>query len=433
MLPAGANPSSVRRVFSGVYEFGGLRPDTVYNVTVHADGVSGATNIRTLPEHIPALLDGTFNVLLVSCYHSHEDAAGLAGIIVSRLPASAKPHLSLLMGDQVYLDLPTLQNFSGEEDWLAMKFERDYVTNWRGDRGYAKILAAAPSVCVSDDHEYWNNFPHPSPMIGNSLTASGRTRWRRAATALQEGFQRPYPASPEQPFMLEVQPLSFFIPDQRSERAEDRSRAMTTQAIEMMKSWVERSIRLRHYPVFVTGQSLYATAVGSLKGAVADYELPNYADYPFVMRELAKFADAGLPLLCLTGDVHWGRVTRTRDVRTQHPAMYEIISSPSSLVTTVGFDQVSAITGWFSSLFGKPKAWPRHSDAERPPDFLASDVLAERFRNDMLHGQRGNHVALLQFARNGGALDFRVTYVPISKDRAIGKPSVVGPFQLRQQ
>jgi hypothetical protein len=112
--------------------------------------------------------------------------------------------------------------------------------------------------------------------------------------------------------------------------------------------------------------------------------------------------------------------------------MYEIISSPSSLVTTVGFDQLSAVSGFFSRLFGKPKPWPRHSDAEAPPDFLASDVLAERFRNHMLHGQRGNHVALLQFARNGGALDFRVTYWPVSRDSTIGRPVVVGPFQLRQ-
>ncbi|MCZ7557495.1 MAG: hypothetical protein M5R41_13935 [Bacteroidia bacterium] len=432
MLPPGVNPSGVRRVFSGVYEFNGLQPDTLYTIAVHAGGSGASINVRTLPDRVPALLDGTFNVLLVSCFHRDEDPAGLAGSIVSQLPVTVKPHLSILMGDQVYLDLPTLRNFPDDEVWLAQKFESDYAANWQGSPGYAQILATAPSVSVPDDHEYWNNYPHPSPMIGNSLTANGRNRWRRAALAMYEGFQLPYPAELRQPFTLNVAPLSFFIPDMRSLRGEGRESTMHPDALQRMSDWVDEVIARRDYPVFVSGQSLYSEAVGGFAGAVADYELPNYADYAPVMRQLARLADAGLPAFCLTGDVHWGRVTQTRDVRTNRTAVFEIISSPTSLVTTVGFDQVSAVGAWFSRLFGKPKAWPRHSDAAKPPDFLASDVLAERFRCDMLHGQRGNHVALLQFARNGTSMNFRVTYVPISRDSTLGKPVVVGPFQLRQ-
>jgi hypothetical protein len=432
MLPAGANPGNVRRVFSGVYEFSGLQADTLYNVAVHAGGSGGTINVRTLPNRVPALLDGAFNVLLVSCFHRDEDPAGLAGTIVSQLPAAAKPHITILMGDQVYLDLPTLRNFPDDEAWLAQKFENDYTANWQGAPGYSQILDMAPSVSVPDDHEYWNNYPHPSPMIGNSLTANGRNRWRRAAMAMYEGFQLPYPASLSQPFLLNVEPLSFFIPDMRSVRAEGRASTMHPDALQRMREWVDGVIARRDYPVFVSGQSLFSEAVGGLAGAVADYELPNYGDYAEIMRQLARLSDAGLPALCLTGDVHWGRVTQTRDVRTSRTAMYEIISSPTSLVTTVGVDQVSAVSAWFSRLFGKPRAWPRHSDAAKSPDFLASDVLAERFRCDLLHGQRGNHVALLQFARNGGSMNFRVHYLPISRDSALGRPVVVGPFQLRQ-
>ncbi len=432
MLPPGATPAKVGRVFSGVYEFSGLQPDTLYNIAVHAGGVGATINVRTLPENVPMLLDGSFNVLLVSCFHRDEDPAGLAGTIVSQITTAAKPHISLLMGDQVYLDLPTLKNFPDEEAWLAQKFESDYVANWQGSPGYSQILAAAPSVSVPDDHEYWNNYPHPSPMIGNSLTAEGRGRWRRPAIAMYEGFQLPYPAGLRQPFVLDVHPLSFFIPDMRTVREEGRATSMHPDALQRMAVWVDAVIARRDYPVFVSGQSLFSEAMGSIGGAVQDYELPNYGDYAEVMRQLSRLADAGLPALCLTGDVHWGRVTQTRDVRTNRTSMYEIISSPSSLVTTVGFDQVSAIGAWFSRLFGKPKAWPRHSDAAKPPDFLASDVLAGRFRNNMLHGQRGNHVALLQFARNGGSLNFRITYWPISRDSALGKPVIVGPFQMRK-
>ena len=431
MLPKGAQADSFPRVFGGVYEFVNVQPDKVYNISVHGGGAGATINVRTLPADVPSLLNGSFNVLLVSCFHRDEDRVGLTGTIVSQLTAVAKPHLSLLMGDQLYLDLPTLKNFPDVETWLAQKFENDYAANWTGSPGYAQVLAAAPSVGVPDDHEYWNNYPHPSPMIGNSLSDAGRGRWGRPAIAMYEGFQMPAPASMDEPFTLDVDPVSFFIPDMRSQRDEKRGFSMTAAALNKMRNWVGSVITERKYPVFVSGQSLFSEAVGTVAGAVADYELPNYNDYGEVMTELARFADAGIPVLCLTGDVHYGRVTQTRDIQTNRTAMFEIISSPSSLVTTVGFDQVSAITGFFSRLFGKPKAWPRHSDASKPPDFLASEALNGRFRNDMLHGQRGNHVAMLQFSRNGGGLNFKITYCPISRDSSINKPIVVGPFQLR--
>jgi hypothetical protein len=119
------------------------------------------------------------------------------------------------------------------------------------------------------------------------------------------------------------------------------------------------------------------------------------------------------------------------DVRTQRTAFYEVISSPSSLVTTVGLDTVKQVGGWISGLFGKPKPWPRHKKAEPPPSFLASDALAGRFRNSRVHGQRGNHVALLRFAQHGGGLSFRVTYWPISRESDTGRPVELGPFQLK--
>ncbi|MBR9975323.1 MAG: hypothetical protein KFF77_07060 [Bacteroidetes bacterium] len=432
MFPAGTDLAVTPRAFAGVYEFHGLQPGTKYNIAVHAGGTGATLDVRTLPASVPRLLEDSFNVLLVSCFHRDEDPAGLAGTIVSQLPTHARPHLSLLMGDQVYLDLPTLRNFADNEAWLAEKFERDYATNWRDKPGYAEILDAAPSVSLPDDHEYWNNYPHPSPMVDNSLSAAGRGRWRRPAIAMYEGFQLPYPATIEQPLVLDVSPLSFFFPDMRSARDEGRVWSMHPHGLARMRQWVDDVIARRDFAVFVSGQSLLSPAMGSFGGAVQDYELPNYRDYGDVMRQLARLADAGLPALCLTGDVHWGRVTETRDVRTNHTAIYEIISSPSSLVTTVGADQISAVGAWFSRLFGSPIAWPRHSDPDPPPDFLASDVLAERFRCTMLHGQRGNHVALLRFARSGGALQFSVTYWPITRDSALGRPVGVGPFQLRR-
>jgi hypothetical protein len=296
--------------------------------------------------------------------------------------------------------------------------------------GYAQVLAAAPSISTPDDHEFWNNYPHPSPFIGNSLHPAGQQRWRQAALALYEGFQLPYPASLGAPTMIEVPPLSFFVADMRSQRDPGRQFTMAQEAYNAMGAWVSEVIDRKRFAVFVGGQSLFSKPADDLGGAIGDYELPNYADYQPIMQQLQRLAEAARPALCLTGDVHWGRMVAARDIRTQRIAFYEIIASPASLVTTVGLDQVKAVGGFLGGLFGRPTPWPRHGDPSEPPDFLASEVFAGQFHCSTLHRQKGNHVALLSFSQTGGGMQFRVTYWPISRDSTIGTPQEVGPFQL---
>jgi hypothetical protein len=205
---------------------------------------------------------------------------------------------------------------------------------------------------------------------------------------------------------------------------------MVTEAHTAMQTWVSDVIDRRLFGVLVTAQSLFSKPAGELGGAISDFELPNYADYRPVMTQLQRLADAGRPVLCLTGDVHWGRMVAARDIRTQRLAFYEIIASPASLVSTVGVDQVKVVGGFLGELFGRPNPWPRHSDPAEPPDFLASEVFAGQFRCSTLHRQKGNHVALLRFSQTGGGMQFQVTYWPISRDSTIGAPQEVGPFPL---
>lgn len=418
------------RAFTGVYEFQGLQADSAYSVAVAAGGESVTLNTRTLPDSVPTQLDRSFNVLLVSCFHATEDRGGLAGIIVSQLAASSKPHLTILAGDQVYLDLPTLKDFPDELRWLANKFEQDYTSNWHSELAYRKVLEAAPSISIPDDHEYWNNFPHPSPFIGNSKSAGGREHWRRAAQALYDGFQLAYPTSVGQASVIDVHPLSFFLADTRSNKNVERQFTMSDDAHRQLDEWVTRVIHEKKFGVFASGQSLFRKAAGKFTGSIGDYELPNYGDYARIMTSLQKLVDAGRPVLCLTGDVHWGRVVRASDIRTSRTGFIEIISSPASLVETVGADQLNKIKGVIGGLFGKKDPWPRHADADQPPAFLASDVLQGRFPTSAIHRQRGNHVVLLRFRQQGGGIELRIKYWPISRDTQIGKPIDVGPIDL---
>src|SRR6266496_1290823 len=216
LLPADIPPAQVPRAFTGVYEFNNLQADTSYAITASAGGESVKLETFTLPASVPTQLDRSFNVLLISCFHQAEDRGGLAGKIVSQFRGPAQPHLTVLAGDQVYLDLPTLKDFPDDPAWLADMSEKDYTVNWRGPLAYTQVLAAAPSISIPDDHENWNNYPHPSPFIANSRTATSRENWRRAAQAVYEGFQLPYPIKLGDSTTIEVEPLSFFFADTRT-------------------------------------------------------------------------------------------------------------------------------------------------------------------------------------------------------------------------
>jgi hypothetical protein len=212
---------------------------------------------------------------------------------VSQLTGIWQPHLSVLMGDQVYLDLPTLQDFPDDLVWLAAKFEADYVRNWQGPPGYGQVLAAAPSVSIPDDHEYWNNFPHVSPTVGNSWSPDGRARWCQAAEAMYAGFQLPAPAALGDAVILDVPPLSFCLADSRSGQQPDLTSSVSGAVLQQVNEWAAHVIAQRYVGVFVTGQSLFAAPTTALGGAVVDHELPDYGDFGRIISPLVRLIDAG--------------------------------------------------------------------------------------------------------------------------------------------
>jgi hypothetical protein len=198
-----------------------------------------------------------------------------------------------------------------------------------------------------------------------------------------------------------------------------------------LSDWVDGVIDEKRIGVFVSGQSAFEDPISSTKGAIADYELPNYGDFGRIMTTLQRLIDEGRrPFICLTGDVHWGRIAAAQDITTGRTAITEIISSPSSLVTTVGADTIKRIGGFFHGVFGASDPWPRHSAPSEPPAFVASGALGGRFPCSTIHRQKGNHVAVLSFRQAGGGLECRVTYWPIHADSSVARPVELGPFQF---
>jgi hypothetical protein len=320
---------------------------------------------------------------------------------------STRPDLTILAGDQVYLDQP-LGDFPDDESWLRRKFHEDYKRNWFS--GLAGVLTAAPAVHMADDHEYWNNFPHRSPIVANSFSDDGCRRWRAAAASQFAVFQDAQGEDPSQHAAfstLDIAPLSFFFADLRSQRAQDRSRCFSPQGLAALEAWAKRVKASGSYGVFVSGQSLLNGAVGGFTGRTSDWELANYGDYKAIMAHLDGALAPNRSLVCLTGDVHWGRLSRyTQGTR----RLVEVISSPLALVS----DPRAAIKGFFQPR----QDFPRHSDAEEPPPLLVAGQT-KFSRDDRWHGQRGDHCTLLSFTRNAKGMSLRVTYYPIHPDEKV--------------
>jgi hypothetical protein len=231
--------------------------------------------------------------------------------------------------------------------------------------------------------------------------------------------------------VLEVPPLSFFLADTRSKRDFNRAFLLTEEAHVKLNEWVDDVVAGRKFGVFVSGQSLFAEPVSEFAGMTKDFEFPNYGDYRRIMLQLQRVIDeAHRPVLCLTGDVHWGRIAAAQDTTTGRNAITEMISSPSSLLTTVGQDTVRRLRGAFGGLFGRSDPWPRHDDPPLPPAFLASDFMAGRFPCSALFRQKGNHVALLSFRQIGGGLECGITYWPIRADNGVARPIDVGVLEF---
>ena len=118
-----------------MYEFTGLQPESVYTVKVQSGVQQASIEVQTLPNQLPTDSSKPFHVLLVSCYYQPEDRSELVSAIIGQLKGTFRPNLTLLLGDQVYLDLPTLTDYKDDTTWLADWFERYYVKNWRGPGG----------------------------------------------------------------------------------------------------------------------------------------------------------------------------------------------------------------------------------------------------------------------------------------------------------
>lgn len=411
-----------RQTWVGAVEFDVPTTASVHRVGVEVVGSSlrESIEVRSLPASVPE--DG-LHILLSSCFYRHEAGAGnlqaaLAKVVASCPPrqGGSRPDLALLMGDQVYLDMPLFADKPTTLGPLAESFERKYLENWGGGdgRSLVSLLGTAPWVALPDDHEYWNNYPEFATLIPLTWTAAGRKRYARAARAMYEGFQAPFPESVNNPLQIDVSPMSLLALDTRTHRSQ--THLLNPAGYNHLLRWVGQ-LRRGQVGVLVTGQSLFSPRKGRVAGTLGDWEAPNYHDYKRIVTTLAH---APCPLICITGDVHWGRVIKAASQQPGvRPDIFEIIVSPLSLVTSPGKDSAVAATRHLSgAVSGNVVTAPRHPEPATKVGAFANFLRPAPYAIDVLQTDdtrepatvKGDQIALLSLYRHAGRPRVKVRY-----------------------
>jgi len=424
----------------GVFRFGDREPGRRYRVVISAGNERLALLVGTLPAGVPPTLDGAFNVLLCSCYYQPEDASGLLGTIVTQI--MVQPQLTLMLGDQIYGDLPLFEDLPADDAGVARKLGDKYRRNWtsaqRGTGGLGPVLTRAPVACVADDHEFWNNYPFRQTQLPKTWTAAGRAQWRKAALDLYADYQLAGAAGGTQ--RIDVDPLRILIVDMRCFRDEAFDRLMPEATLQAISDWASGLIEAKRngtpaYGMLASGQALFVRAANDSERKSVDAEMANYAQFATrVTAEIDRLADEGIPLIYVTGDVHWGRVSQGLDVRNNRVLLHEVIASPSRLIRVPLLDTGKDVLNTGKGIFGKAEPWPRHTEpASVPKDFGSHGRF--RLECDVEHGgglaQRGDQIAIMSFSRAGQGVNFAVSYYGITEDKALAKSCTTRTYELR--
>ncbi|MBI3346398.1 MAG: hypothetical protein HY020_04200 [Burkholderiales bacterium] len=422
-----------------VVSFPSQGADKPHLVTVTVGVQSVQRTVFSTPSAVPSTMDGSFNILLTSCYFQPEDSGGLLGNIVSQLPV--RPHMTLMAGDQVYLDLPLFEDLPDTDpalsQFLGNKYQKNFLSDALGTAGLESALSRAPTVCLPDDHEFWNNYPFPQAQLPGTWTQERRDLWASVGQAMYEDYQQGgAPGTAPSFWRFDVQPLAILMLDTRCSRKRDFKAAdglMRQDAASAVLQWEADLIAAKGTAtplvgILAGGQALFVEKPSDTASQLQDAEYGNYDQFSTVVEgALSRLADAGVPVVFVTGDVHWGRIAQAMHIPTGRTSLYEVICSPSRLIDTPGADQKAILANKIRGIFGKRETWPRHSD---PPDPPARFGNLHEFTPSKCYGHKGDQVALVQFSRAGRGAEMRVTYYSVHNDAEVKRPVTCGPYPL---
>lgn len=317
---------------------------------------------RTLPSRLPLAGEERFTIGLGSCFYNDRDggrAAAAYKALHEHGDPAVRPHVTMLVGDQVYLDIG-FDSLSMIPDEIRERIAGDYATHWQA---LGSILSRGGTWMLPDDHEYWNDYPFVDSLLPTLLALKlppVREAWTRAARDAVENIQR---SRTLESFAL-GEDLTLCLADLRSHRSGDK--LLPAADFRKLLRWARR----RTCPaVLVVPQPLIVTS------SITERNLRSFP------RQHAQLLDAlgaaRHDVVVLSGDLHFGRIAAV-PIGTRGARLVEIISSPLSNLT--GLDGIATNVASDRPAAFPPAAtaadlgWPR-----RPVDYFKDGRGRGRF------------------------------------------------------
>lgn len=300
-------------------------------------------NFATLPA---ALSDeDPFVIALGSCFYNDGDNGEMSNAyeqLLLRGDKYSKPHVKFFTGDQVYLDIG-LDSLSPISSEVRTRIADDYACAWQAQR---RVFRQGATWFLADDHEYWNNFPNVDSknIYLWTITASSRIKkvWHETAALAVKNIQK---VKPFRQFSI-GNDLNFCFVDLRSQRDAGNSPKAKFLPSNIFKQLIHWAKTLTCTGVIVLPQVLMAP-----KGKKDDLNLANYTEqYDQLIQALAY---SGHDIVCLSGDVHFGRIGKV-PLGNNGCTLYEISASPMSNLT--GLEALVSV-----AKPTKQKTFPPHS------------------------------------------------------------------------
>jgi hypothetical protein len=339
-------------------------------------------------------------VALGSClYHSRPYLQRLASRFGDGHGLGAAPAFALLVGDNVYLDVP--KPGSSDEDGVVGRYLQYFL-----DDSYTALRSLFPAFTTYDDHELWNDYPRRALPVSLWLSEVERPAFESAALECLELFQRsinPQPsAGARYAYEIALDGLSFFVADTRSARlGPNDGTVMPAGDLDALEAWAKA---LKSPGVLVLGQPLWIEPIAYVGPARGDHNISHFK--PDYARICAAVENAPHDVLVLSGDVHYSRMLSItpRNRRTFH----EIVASPMISIPSMP----SVLT---QLVFGGS----RDPDLEHEIDDTARPPRAGWNASYMMGTGSGTCFAMLSFKAAGKDVSVSVAFI----DARTGQPA----------
>lgn len=318
----------VNQRFYTLVEFTNLKPASRYTLSFSRyidpieDAVRGcwqqlrSGSFDTLPQRVPLKGKKPFTIGFGSCFYNHRDggqAAASYKALYARGADSARPDVTFLTGDQVYLDIG-FDSLSLLPDEIRQRVANDYATHWQA---LGSILSRGGTWMLPDDHEYWNDYPFYDSLVP-TLLALKIKKVREAWTAVAKDAVNNVQCSPRIETFTLGKDLSFAVADVRSYRKDNGF--MAKKDFDVLTQWASS---LKSPGVLVCSQPLIVE-----KGMERNL-LSFKSQYSQLLQALAS---SGHDIVLLSGDVHFGRIA-TVDLGNNGARLIEVVASPMSNLT----------------------------------------------------------------------------------------------------